>query len=64
MQRPIRKVPTEKRIPGLWRKMCVMEVQYPIGNGTTIIDLKVKVFLRYGLLRGCADRKEREYLTV
>lgn len=41
-----------------------MEVQYPIGNGTTVIDLKVKVFLRYGLPRGCADRMEREHLTI
>ena len=44
--------------------MCVMEVQYPVGNGTTTIDLKVKVFLRYGLLRGCADRMETECLTI
>ena len=44
--------------------MCVMEVQYPVGNGTTTIDLTVKVFLRYGLLRGCADRMETECLTI
>lgn len=38
------------------------EVQHPTGNGATIIDLKVKVFLRYGresVLRDYADKAER-----
>lgn len=44
----------ETLIPGLRKKMCMVEVQHPTGNGATILDLKVKVSLRYG--RQSAER--------